>query len=96
MTVEAKRIHDNPSAEELRKFTEEMSNCRITEFDNLNVETGVTSRSAGSTETSIPDGCVRHRMMRCVAARKSSGLAVGMFTKACGFRSTSGNHVLCT
>src|SRR5438105_15932382 len=26
-----------------------MSNCRITEFDNLNVETGVTSRSAGST-----------------------------------------------
>ena len=49
MTVEAKRIHDNPSAEELREFTEEMSNCRITEFDNVNVQTRVTSRSAGSS-----------------------------------------------
>lgn len=27
------------------------------------------SGSAGSTETSTPDGCVRQRMMRCVAAR---------------------------
>ena len=49
MTVEAKRIHDNPSADQLRAFTEEMPNCRITEFDNPNVQTGVTSRSAGST-----------------------------------------------
>ena len=37
MTVQAKKIHDNPSAEELRKFTEEMPSTRITEFDNVNV-----------------------------------------------------------
>src|SRR5438128_7647943 len=49
VTVEAKKIHDNPSAEELRTFTEEMPNTRITEFDNPNVQTRVTSRSAGST-----------------------------------------------
>ncbi|MFN2544263.1 MAG: phosphoenolpyruvate carboxykinase [Actinomycetota bacterium] len=49
MTVEAKRIHDNPSAEELRTFTEGMPNCSITEFDNPNVQTRVTSRSAAST-----------------------------------------------
>ena len=49
MTIEAKRIHDNPSPSELRPFTEEMPGCRITEFDNVNVQTRVTSRSAGST-----------------------------------------------
>jgi len=49
MTVEAKATHDNPSADELRGFTEEMPQCRITEFDNVNVQTKVTSRSAGST-----------------------------------------------
>jgi phosphoenolpyruvate carboxykinase (ATP) len=49
VTVEAKRIHDNPSAEELRKFTEEMPSTRITEFDNVNVQTRATSRSSGST-----------------------------------------------
>lgn len=49
MTVNAKVIHDNPSPEELRRFTEEMPQCRITEFGNVNVQTRVTSRSAGST-----------------------------------------------
>jgi phosphoenolpyruvate carboxykinase (ATP) len=49
MTVEAKVVHDNPSPEELRSFTEEMPQCRVTEFDNVNVQTRVTSRSAGST-----------------------------------------------
>jgi phosphoenolpyruvate carboxykinase (ATP) len=48
-TMEAKRIHGNPSPDELRAFTEEMPACRITEFDNVNVQTRVTSRSAGST-----------------------------------------------
>ena len=43
------RVHDNPSPEQLRAFTEEMPTCRITEFGNVNVQTGVTSRSAGST-----------------------------------------------
>jgi phosphoenolpyruvate carboxykinase (ATP) len=49
VTVEAKRIHDNPSPEELRKFAEDMPNARITEFDNLNVQTRVVSRSSAST-----------------------------------------------
>ena len=49
MTVEAKRVHDNPTPEQLRAFTEQMPQCRITEFDNVNVQTRVTSRSAGST-----------------------------------------------
>lgn len=50
MRVDATRtVHDNPKAEELRAFTEQMPQCRITEFDNVNVQTRVTSRSAGST-----------------------------------------------
>ena len=49
MTVQAKAIHDNPSPEELRRFTEEMPQCHVTEFDNVNVQTRVVSRSAAST-----------------------------------------------
>ena len=49
MLVEARTVHQNPSPEELRSFTEEMPQCRITEFGNLNVQTRVTSRSSGST-----------------------------------------------
>jgi len=45
----ARKIHDNPSSEELRAFTEQMPQCRITEFGNVNVRTRVTSRSAAST-----------------------------------------------
>jgi phosphoenolpyruvate carboxykinase (ATP) len=44
-----RKIHDNPSPEDLRRFTEEMASCRITEFGNVNVQTRVTSRSSGST-----------------------------------------------
>jgi phosphoenolpyruvate carboxykinase (ATP) len=47
--VEAKAVLDNPSPQELRQFTEEMPNCRLTEFGNVNVQTRATSRSAGST-----------------------------------------------
>jgi phosphoenolpyruvate carboxykinase (ATP) len=47
--VLAKKIHDNPTAETLRQFTEEMPTCRVTEFDNVNVQTRVTSRSTAST-----------------------------------------------
>jgi phosphoenolpyruvate carboxykinase (ATP) len=59
--MRAKAIHDNPSPEDLRAFTEEMPTCRITEFDSVNVQTRVTSRSAGSTfivtdDPSITDG----------------------------------------
>ena len=39
----------NPTPEELRRYTEEMPGCRITEFGNVNVQTRVLSRSAGST-----------------------------------------------
>ena len=39
----------NPTPEELRRYTEEMPECRITEFGNVNVQTRVLSRSAGST-----------------------------------------------
>ncbi len=49
MKVQARAIHDNPSPEELRAFTEQMPQARVTEFDNVNVQTRVTSRSADST-----------------------------------------------
>jgi len=47
--VQARTIHDNPSPEELRRFTEEMPQACVTEFGNVNVQTKVVSRSAGST-----------------------------------------------
>ena len=43
------QTHVNPTAGELRTFTEAMPQCRITEFDNVNVQTKVVSRSAAST-----------------------------------------------
>jgi phosphoenolpyruvate carboxykinase (ATP) len=49
MSIQAKKVFDNPSPEALRAFTEEMPNCRVTEFGNVNVQTRATSRSAGST-----------------------------------------------
>jgi phosphoenolpyruvate carboxykinase (ATP) len=48
-------VHDNPSPEELRAFTEEMPQARVTEFGNVNVQTKVTSRSAGSTHIVTED-----------------------------------------
>ena len=45
----AASLAENPTAEELRKFTEEMPNCRVTTYANVNVETRVLSRSSGST-----------------------------------------------
>jgi phosphoenolpyruvate carboxykinase (ATP) len=48
-------VHDNPSPEELRAFTEEMPQCRITEYDNVNVQTRVLSRSAASTHVVTED-----------------------------------------
>jgi phosphoenolpyruvate carboxykinase (ATP) len=39
----------NPTPEELRAFTEEMPEARLTEYGNVNVQTTVLSRSAGST-----------------------------------------------
>ncbi|HZB02423.1 MAG TPA: phosphoenolpyruvate carboxykinase [Actinomycetota bacterium] len=42
-------VYVNPTPEELRAFTEAMPECRITEYGNVNVQTKVLSRSAGST-----------------------------------------------
>jgi phosphoenolpyruvate carboxykinase (ATP) len=42
-------IHRNPGPDELRRFTEEMPQCRVTEFGNVNVQTRVVSRSSAST-----------------------------------------------
>jgi phosphoenolpyruvate carboxykinase (ATP) len=47
--LNAKKVHDNPSPDELRQFTEAMPNCTITEFGNVNIQTRVTSRSSPST-----------------------------------------------
>jgi phosphoenolpyruvate carboxykinase (ATP) len=59
--MNAKKIFDNPTPEELRSFTEQMPTCRTTEFDNVNVQTRVTSRSSASTfvvtdDPSVTDG----------------------------------------
>src|SRR3954454_20686680 len=49
LPVEPKAVIWNPSADELRKYTEQMPNCRKTEFGNVNVATKVVSRSKLST-----------------------------------------------
>ena len=43
------QVHVNPTPEELRAFTEEMPETRISEYGNTNTQTEVLSRSAGST-----------------------------------------------
>jgi phosphoenolpyruvate carboxykinase (ATP) len=43
------KVDANPTPEELRSYTEAMPECRITEYGNVNVQTRVLSRSAGST-----------------------------------------------
>jgi phosphoenolpyruvate carboxykinase (ATP) len=43
------KVDANPTPEELRRYTESMPECRITEYGNVNVQTRVLSRSAGST-----------------------------------------------
>ncbi len=49
LPVRPKSVLWNPTLQELRKFTEEMPNCRLTEFGNVNVATRVVSRSKLST-----------------------------------------------
>ncbi len=49
LPFEAKSVVWNPSLEELRPFSEQMANAKITEFGNLNVATRVVSRSKLST-----------------------------------------------
>jgi phosphoenolpyruvate carboxykinase (ATP) len=45
----AKSVRYNPSPEELQELTAQMPQARLTSFGNYNVQTRVTSRSAGST-----------------------------------------------
>ena len=49
MLVQARTVHQSPTPEELRDYTERMPTCRITQFGSVNVQARVTSRSAGST-----------------------------------------------
>lgn len=49
LPVDPKEIIWNPSAEELRRLTEEMPNTRITRYSNTNTQTRVDSRSKLST-----------------------------------------------
>src|SRR5690242_19587751 len=57
LPVDPKEIIWNPSAEELRRLTEEMPNTRITRYDNTNTQTRVDARSKLSTYvvTDAPD-----------------------------------------
>jgi phosphoenolpyruvate carboxykinase (ATP) len=49
MQVQASSLTENPDPNDLRKFTEEMPQARLTEYDNVNVQTRVVSRSSAST-----------------------------------------------
>src|SRR5260370_28467527 len=49
LPVQPKSVTWNPSPADFRRLTEEMPNCRKTEFGNVNVGTRVVSRSKGST-----------------------------------------------
>ncbi|MEM7247025.1 MAG: phosphoenolpyruvate carboxykinase [Acidobacteriota bacterium] len=49
LPVTPKKTYFRPTDAELRSFASEMGNARPTEFDNLNVETKVVSRSKAST-----------------------------------------------
>ena len=59
LPVDPKEITWNPSAEELRRLTEEMPNTRITRYDNTNTQTRVDSRSKLSTYV-VTDTPERH------------------------------------
>ncbi|MBI2760756.1 MAG: phosphoenolpyruvate carboxykinase [Chloroflexi bacterium] len=48
-TIDAASLIANPPQEELQRLTAAMPNARPTEFGNLNVQTRVDARSAGST-----------------------------------------------
>src|SRR5436309_14164549 len=55
---QAKRVIENPSAEEVKELAAKMPAARPTKYGNLNVQTEVLARSKGSTYlvTDEPDG----------------------------------------
>src|SRR5438132_13911605 len=69
--VGTKSVVCNPTPEQLRRFTEEMPNCRKTEFGNVNVGTRVVSRSKGSTfiATDTPENHSDQTISRAEYAR---------------------------
>src|SRR5256712_3396168 len=71
LPVKPKRTIWNPSPEALRKYTEEMPNCKRTEFGNVNVGTRVVSRSKGSTfvATDTPENHSDQTISRAEYAR---------------------------
>ncbi len=52
----ARSVTANPTQEQLRELTSKMPNAVLTEFDNYDVMTEVTARSAGSTFVVSDDG----------------------------------------
>jgi phosphoenolpyruvate carboxykinase (ATP) len=63
--IAAKSFLDNPSHKDLRQLTAQMDNANHTVYGNLNVQTRVDSRSAGSTYivTDDPDAHRGHQTM---------------------------------
>src|SRR5438128_11729142 len=55
---QAKRVYENPSAEEVKELAAKMPTARPTKYGNLNVQTEVLARSKRSTYlvTDEPDG----------------------------------------
>src|SRR5436305_8299841 len=55
---QAKRVYENPSAEEVNELAAKMPTARPTKYGNLNVQTEVLARSKRSTYlvTDEPDG----------------------------------------
>ncbi len=49
LPVEPRNVIFNPTHEVLRELARKQSNCRVSEFDNLNTATEVTARSKAST-----------------------------------------------
>src|SRR5438105_6861678 len=51
----AKRVHENPSAEEVKELAAKMPGARPTRYGNLNVQTEVLARSKASTFIVLDD-----------------------------------------
>src|SRR5215216_745657 len=69
--LDARTMIEDPSQDDLRRFTAEMPNARWSEFGNLNVQTRVDSRSTASTYivTDDPESTSSQTITREEAAR---------------------------
>ena len=66
--MEWARVHENPSADEIKALTPKMPNARWTRYGNLNVQTKVLARSTPSTfiVTDDPDAGVSRTIVQVV------------------------------